>query len=331
MAYLSQTLNLDTIGSITNSKIAEKIADNISVKIPLLYFLNKMGHKEYENGGIDYRLPVFKEFSTAQAYTGNTVLDSVESDPVTAAVFGRKQIAVPIVATGTKLLQNGGNSPECIVPYLMTIIESAEESMKDALAGQSIGLQSAQSDSDLGITGLQTMLSVDNTVGTYGLLSRATYSWWRQQSDTVATSFATDGLAAMRRLLFAAARGDEISTVISMTVNGFVKLITALTGTIQYNQLNGVSPATATGDVDFQTINFHGATVFPSSYQPANTAAFLNLKYCKLMVHGDRDMTIREFISPYNQDSMTARIFWAGNLVCNNLARQGRLGGLIET
>ena len=331
MAYLSQTLTLDTIGAITNSKIAEKIADNISVKIPLFYFLNKMGHKEYETGGYDYRLPVFKEFANAQAYTGNTVLDSMEADPVTAAVFSRKQISVPIVATGTKLLQNGGSNPEAIVPYLMTIIETAEESMKDALAGTTIGIMSTQADADLGITGLGTALQSDQTTGTYGLLSRATYSFWRAQTDTVATGFNTDGLNAMRRLLFAAARGDEVSTVISMTVNGFVLLIRNLTGTVQYNQLNGVSPATATGDVDFQTINFHGATVFPSSYQVANTSYFLNLKYMKLMVHGDRDMAIREFVSPYNQDSMTARIMWAGNLVCNNLARQGRLGGLIET
>ena len=330
MPYLSQTLALDTIGAITNAKIAEKIADNISVKIPLFYFLNKMGHKEYENGGTDYRLPVFKEFSTAQAYVGNTVLDSAESDPVTACIFGRKQISVPIVATGTKLLQNGGNSPEAIVPYLMTIIESAEESMKDALAGTAIGIQSANADADLGITGLQTMLTVDNTVGTYGLLSRATYSFWRQYNDTVATGFNTDGLAGMRRVLFNCARGDEVSTVVSMTVTGFTNLVRAMTGTIQYNQIAS-GQATAAGDVDFQTVNFHGANCFMSSYQPSNTAYFLNLKYCKLMVHGDRDMAIREFVSPYNQDSMTARIMWAGNLVCNNLARQGRLGGLIET
>ena len=330
MAYLSQTLNLDTIGAITNSKIAEKIADNVSVKIPLLYFLNKMGHKEYEQGGFDYRLPVFKEFSTAQAYTGNSVLDSAEADPVTATVFGRKQISVPIVATGTKLLQNGGNHPEAIVPYLMTIIESAEESIKDALAGTTIGIQSTQGDSDLGITGLGTALQTDQTVGTYGLLSRATYSFWRATTDTVATGFNTDGLSGMRRVLFTTARGDEVSTVISMSVLGFTNLVRALTGTIQYNQNSG-NTAPTTGDVDFQTVNFHGATVFPDSYQPSNTAYFLNLKYLKLMVHGDRDMTIREFVSPYNQDSMTARILWAGNLVCNNLARQGRLGGLIET
>ncbi len=331
MAYLSQTLALDTIGAITNSKIAEKIADNISVKIPLFYFLNKMGHKEYENGGFDYRLPVFKEFATAQAYTGNTVLDSAESDPVTAAVSTRKQISVPIVATGTKLLQNGGSNPEAIVPYLMTIIEAAEESMKDALAGTTLGLQSANADADLGITGLRTALQADQTTGTYELLARATYAFWRAQTDTVATSFATDGLAGFRRLLFACARGDEVSTVISVTTATYVNLITALTGTIAYNQLNGVPPATATGDVDFQTINFHGATVFPDTYQAANTAFFLNLKYMKLMVHGDRDMAIREFVSPYNQDSMTARIMWAGNLVCNNLARQGRLGGVMDT
>ena len=326
MAFLSQTLALDTIGAITNSKIAEKIADNISVKIPLFYFLNKMGHKEYESGGFDYRLPVFKEFATAQAYTGNTVLDSAESDPVTASIFTRKQISVPIVATGTKLMQNNGSSPEAVVPYLMTLIETAEESMKVTLAGSTIGIQSAQADADLGITGLQTMLTTTPTLGTYGLLSRATYAFWRHQTDAITTGWATDGLTAMRRLLISCARGDEVSTVISMTPTSFAFFLRSLTGVLQYNQNSG-NTAPAVGDVDFQTVNFHGAQVFPSNYQTTATIAFLNLKYLKLLVNGDRDMTIREFVSPYNQDSMTARIFWAGNLVCNNLSRQGLIFG----
>lgn len=329
MAYLSQTLNLDTIGAITNSKISEKIADNATQKIALWYFLNRMGHKEFENGGYDYRLPVMKEFANTQAYTGNTVLDSAEADPVTAAVFQRKQFSTPIVLTGTKLMQNNG--AEAVVSYLETMLENAAESLKDTLAGSTLGIMSAQGDSDLGITGLQTMLPDVATTGTYGLLSRATYSFWRHNVDTVATGFNTDGISGMRRVLLAAARGDEVSTCIAMTVTGYTNLLRALTGQISFDQAAKNTPLLANADIGFQAVNFHGAAVFPDSYVPANRAYFLNLKYLKLMVQQDRDFAVREPIAAQNQDSMVARMFWAGNLVCNNLARQGQLGGLIET
>ena len=57
----------------------------------------------------------------------------------------------------------------------------------------------------------------------------------------------------------------------------------------------------------------------------------LNLKYLKFLVHGERDMSIREWITPADQDGLVARIYWAGNLVCSNLSRQGLIQGLPDT
>lgn len=51
----------------------------------------------------------------------------------------------------------------------------------------------------------------------------------------------------------------------------------------------------------------------------------------KLLVHRDRDMSIRDFITPTNEDSIVGRLYWAGNLVSNNLARQGILQGSLDT
>ena len=122
-------------------------------------------------------------------------------------------------------------------------------------------------------------------------------------------------------------RGDELPTLITMTKAGFTNLIVALTGTVNYNQ---VTNARTVGDIDFPYINFHGSTVLFDDGQPANTIYFLNLKYAKLIVHQDRDMSIRDFIAPSNQDLLVGRMFWAGNLVFSNLARQGRMGGTID-
>lgn len=328
MAQLSSTLTLDTINSLTHPLISQKISDNITGKIPLLYFMNRIGHKEYENGGIEYRFPILQELATAQAYTGTTTLNSLERDLLTTAVLYRKQFSLDITLSGTNLLKNSGNSPEAVVNYITAQIEIAEEGMKNTLAGDSLGIFSDEADSDLGITGLQTMLTDSTSTGTYASLARSTYTAWQHQTDSVSTNFSTDGLVSMQALLLAVTRGDESPTVIVMTANGYANLIRAFQGTLQYNN---PSPKTAFGDVGFQHVNYFGAPVIFDDGVPTNRAYFLNLKYIKLLVHQARDMAIRDFITPHDQDSITGRMYWAGNLVCNNLARQGLLQGTIET
>ena len=336
MAYLSSTVNWDSIRSLTHPKVAEKIADNITQKIPLLYFLNKMGNKEHENGGYNFMLPVFKELTTAQAYTGTTVLSSVEADPVTTAIYERKQLTVPIVATGTKMLQNSGSNPEAIVDYLAMMVEVAEESMKDALANASTGVMSANGEGDLGVTGLQNICADSTTTGTVGGLSRASYSFWQHQSDTVSTGANTDLLPSLNTLFYSCVRGDEAPSVIILTQSSYINLNRLMTFVqasttnyaMQYNTDRGPS---VKGDISFEHIYFHGVPVLFDYYCPAQRGFMLNLKYLKFLVSGDRDMTIREWITPADQDALVARIYWAGNLVCSNLSRQGLLQGLPDT
>lgn len=322
------SMELNTINSLSLPLISKKIADSITGRIPLFYFLNKIGHKEYENGGIEYRLPIFKELATAQAYTGNTTLTNSEKDLVITAIYQRKQITLDVTLTGTKLLINSGTDPTAVINYIAAQIEMAEESMKASLAGTTIGVLSSQGDSDLGITGVKTFLTDSTTTGTVGTLSRATYDFWRHNSDSVTTGFGTDGLMSMRLLLLACSRGDESSTVGIMTRTGYGLLLKALIGTITYNM---PSPATKFGDIGFEHVNFFGTPILFDDGVTSARAYFLNLKYMKLLVHRDRDMSIRDFITPTNEDSIVGRIYWAGNLVCNNLARQGLLQGNVDS
>ena len=328
MSYLSTTVNWDTIRSITHPKVSQKIADNITGKIPLLYFLDRMGNKEYEEGGFNYMLPVFKELSTAQFYNGQTVLSSNEADPFTTAIYERKQVSVPIVATGTKMLQNSGSNPEAIVNYMTAIVEAAEESMKNAMAGSANGVFSSNGESDLGITGLQNIVSTTPSSGTTGGLDRSTYTFWQNQYTTSATNFSTSGRSAFDTAFYSCVRGDESPTIIVTTQAAYINLNRVLTGTVQYNQ---PSPKVAYGDLSFEHIYWHGVPVMFDSNCPANSAYFLNLKYLKLMVHKERDMVFRDWITPNDQDSLVARMYWAGNLVCSNVSRQGLVGATIDT
>jgi hypothetical protein len=327
MAFVTSSLSLNTINSLTLPLIAQKISDTITGRIPLFWFLNKIGHKEYENGGIEYRFPILQGLATAQAYTGNTVLTNVERDFVTSAVIQRKQFTQDITLSGTKLLQNSGDDETAVVNYIAAQVEIAMEGLINTLAGNTLGIFSNQADGDLGITGLATMLQDSATTGTYAGLDRSVYTTWQQQTGTATTNFATTGLSTMRTLQLACVRGDEAPTVIVMSRASYAMLDTAMTGTINYNQ---PSPATEFGDVGFQHIYFKGSICIFDDGVPANHAYLLNMKYLKLLVHEKRDCSIRDFITPVDMDSITGRIYWAGNLVCNNLARQGVLLGTID-
>ena len=328
MSYLSTTFNWDTIGSITNPLISKKVADNITTQIPLLYLLDKMGNKEYESGGLQYNLPVFKELQNAQAYTALTTLTYADTDPVTSAIYARKQLTVPVTLTGTKLLQNSGNDDTAIINYLEVIIEAAQESMKSAMDGQTYGIFSNNGETDLGITGLQNLVSATPTTGTTGGLNRATYTWWQNQTAAITTNFSTNGLNAFRGLFVQTIRGNEVPTVCIVTQAMWQNLHHALTATIQYNL---PTPNTMSGDLGFQHIYFQGIPVMFGSNVPANTGYMLNLKYMKFLVHADRDMVFRDFISPTDQDALVGRLYWAGNLVSSNLARQGVFTGSGDT
>jgi hypothetical protein len=319
----------NVIDAVTNPLISKKISDNVTENIPLIRFMDKTGHKEFESGGDSYQPLVLMDLPSGEAYTGSTPLKTVQTDTTRRANFGRKQIHVPVVVTGTELLRNAGEGETSLVNYIETQLDQARLGMINTLAGTGVGIQSDEADSDLGITGLQTILTSTPTAGTIGGLSRATYDKWRQKTDAVSTGFNTDGLVSFNRLFLDTMRGDESVGAIVMTMAGFANLNRILQGTITFN-LPRV-PDTQPVDIGVPAINYYGATVFFDAYQPANTASFLNLKYLKLLVHKERDMSIRPFIPDYNSDSECARILWAGNLVCSALSRQGLLYGLIET
>lgn len=328
MSFLSTTYNWDTIGSITNPLISRKVADNITTQIPLIYLLDKMGNKEYESGGLQYNLPVFKELQNAQAYTALTTLTYGDTDPVTSAIYNRKQLTVPVTLTGTKLLQNSGNDDTAIINYMEVIIEAAQESMKSAMDGQTYGIFSANSESDLGITGLQNIVSGTPTTGTTGSLSRSAYSWWQNQTAAITTNFSTNGLNAFRELFVECVRGNEVPTVCIMTQSMWINLLRSLTSTIQYNL---PTPNTTKGDLGFEHIYFQGVPCMFGSNVPANTGYMLNLKYLKFLVNRERDFVFRDFIAPTDQDALVGRLYWAGNLVASNLARQGVFTGSGDT
>jgi hypothetical protein len=65
------------------------------------------------------------------------------------------------------------------------------------------------------------------------------------------------------------------------------------------------------------------------SHCPAGNLFFINEEYFYMYVNPSRDFFLRDFVVPVNQDAYTSLVLWAGNLVCSNVLRQGKLTSVV--
>jgi hypothetical protein len=220
------------------------------------------------------------------------------------------------------MIKTGENA---IVDLLAMFIEAAEVSLRDALGGSSVGIFSSSGNATLtAVSGLQNMLQTSTTTGTVGQLNRATLTVWRHQSANVSSSFTTNGLNRMRTLYRQCGRFDENIDTIAVNGSTIDNYERALTSTFQVNV-----PQTGSAqmlDGGFANILYKNAVMFADDGCPANFGYFLNLaKYIRLVVREGRNAEIGDFVKARDVDDLSAHIFWAGNLITTNLARNGVL------
>ena len=70
-------------------------------------------------------------------------------------------------------------------------------------------------------------------------------------------------------------------------------------------------------DAGFQTLRYKGATIVVDSHCPSGQMYFLNTKYLSFKVHAKRFFAMDDFKSLEAKDSIQARIYWMGQLVCS--------------
>lgn len=329
MPNLSLTKIWNYLAATTFERIAPFIADNITNRIFLLHILDQAGQKQRVNGGLNLVFPVLKELPTAQAYSDMGNLDVSRADPATVAVYNWKQIAAPVTISGRDMLINSG-SDVAIQKALRLFIEAAELSVRNALADATTGIFSSNDEDAAGITGLQNLITHTSnatpTSGTAGNLSRATYTFWRNQVADVADDFSANGYYRMHDLYTLCTRGDETPNVICLTRATYLNFLRNATSTIRYNTPQ--QPATAvegTLNVGWGNVTFLGATMGYDDACPADNGYMLNCKYVNWVCHTLRELELGPFVIPQTQDSISAHIFFAGNLCINNMARQGLL------
>lgn len=306
---MATPIGMNAVTAIARRYILPEIVDQVYSGNAVAYRLYK-ANKRIVRGGTQIEVPLmYARFAAGGPYQGFDLLDVSPSDTLLNGAWDWKQLYVPVTVDGLTLIKT--DSPEAIADFIRLYFEQAEIEMAELISD---GIWS-DGTNPRKIDGLQ--LAVDST-GTYGGLSRSTYSWWAAGEDSSTTTLT---LAALQTAWGTATSGARHPTLIATTQANYNRYWNLLAQNVRYPVQPGGEDELMMS-AGFTNLLFNQAPLLVDSRVPANHIFLLNEEYISMAVSPRGDFYMEDFQKPIQQDAMTAKILWAGNLIVTNCARQ---------
>lgn len=313
---MAATLGADTVTAISRRYIVPRITDNVYSSNPF-FFRWWRSNKVTVQGGTTIQVPLmYKRMNGGGWYTGYQQLTIAPSTTIQNATFKWRQAYQSVTVDGLTLLR--ADSPIAIADYLAAMFKQAEMQLSTTLG---TGLWSSNT-TGLKMTGMK--LAVDNgtTAAAYGGITHAANSWWNSQIDSTTTTLA---LTKMQALWGKCQSGGRAPTILASTqtnYNRYWKLNTP----IQQFPVQPMGKTVQLAQSGFDNLLFNGAPFIVDSHTTG--LYFFNEDYITLVVASRAQFKIEDFQTPVNQDAMTSKLLWAGNVTCSNVSRQGKFTAL---
>ena len=307
--------------STTNRNVDRKIVDNVSKHNGLLAVMKQGGRIKKEKGGYEIQRPIsHSETSTLQRYSGYDPLNVGASEVITSVKYDWVQMALHVTASGKEIRQNAG------MESMINLVEARTE-VAYATAANTMSIDiygSGALTNQMG--GLGHLITSDGT-GTVGGIVAATYTFWKNQFTEIltdATAFANVKVAMNKQWLLQT-RGNDKPDLVVLSHD----LFSVYEGGLQDLQRYSSGDMAKLG---FDALKYKSANVIFDDNTNFSTTAeigyFLNTKFLYLDQHTDAAWTEGEERTPVNQDATVIPIYWMGQMVCTNRARQGRIHDL---
>ena len=309
------------VQSITHRYIMPKVVDNVynsSAAIKRHY-----EKKKVVNGGRLIEFPVISSKPNVGGYfTDLDTLNTNRTDNLTNASFSWKQLFEPVRVSRLELLQN--NSKEAVVNLLTAKGEIAQMQLMEnlSLGLFSDGTAATGASSANQITGYQAMISTSSTYGGIAVADMADWASKRRRGSTAGTAEAFT-LGRLKVLEGDCTQGENKPTVFFCRQ----AVENEVWGAFQPHQRLVSTDMAKLGFENVLTFNGKPVIVDDHVYQVSsnNVILAINEKYAFLVVHGDEDMRKESIDKLESTASSLDKIFWAGNLCCNNRRFQGIL------
>ena len=303
------SLSYGEISATTQKFYVPKLIDNIFNSNSLLQRMRKKNYKS-QDGGTSIIQPLLYAATTAAGwYSGTDTLSTTANDQITAAEHERAHIYANVTVTHTDELQNSGDAQ--VIEFVKSKVQAAEMTLSDNLGTAIFNLGTTAK----ALVGLR--LAVSDS-GTYGKISRSSYSWWASQEDSSTTTLT---LAALQALIGDCTVGNDKPTVEITTQDMYDAYVNMLTP-----QQRFVDEDTARGG--FTNVMHNGLAVIVDSHCPSGHWFMLNEKYINLYYHPRDNFRFEPFIKPVDQQVASAKILWAGQLAISNCRMQGKFDAL---
>ena len=309
-----------------------ELADNVTNNNAILRALKKKNNvRPFSGGNVILEEIMYTEAAsiTTNSYSGYETINVGQNSPISSAEFGIKQYAGSVTMSGLEMLQNSGK--EAIIDLMEGRMKISEAQLANRIDYDLY--QDGTGNSGKNLTGLAAAVPDTPTTGTYGGISRDTWTFWQSQSY----SGVTDGGAAvsaaniqqyMSTLGLSLARGRDMPDLWIADSTYFAFYLNSLQAIQRINSEGGGS----TVGGGFPSLKFYGggmeATVVMGSgiNGAVNTAGTvggataahmwaLNTNYIFFRPHKDRNFVpIGGERQSVNQDAIVKLIGWAGNL-----------------
>jgi hypothetical protein len=300
----------DLLATTHANREIKDVQDAVFNKLATFEYLNRK--KKIRRGGTSLVVPVRWQASTATGfYDGFGTLDVSPQSELTAGQFKWKQAYGSVTVSGREdRIQNKGKAE--VIDLVKTKMDGAESALRTTLNN---GLYAAAP----AATELGSLVTSIDATSTIGEINSTTYSFW-QSTSTTSGSFAAQGRSDMLNLWNGlAVKNPESNTdmiITTTTVHGYYE--GSLIAQQRYESQD-------TGDASFRDLMFKNTPVRYDNQCTSGVMYFLNSDVMELSVDPDTDFILTEWVKPSNQDSKTAQLLFAGELVIKNRRKLGKL------
>jgi len=304
-------LTYSELDSVTQKYYIPKLVDNIFASNSFLQRLRKKSYKPQEGGTLIMQPLLYAKTTATGWYSGTDTLNTTVNDQITAGYWPRAHTYASVTITHTDELENAGDSQ--VIDFVKAKVQAAELTIADAMG---TGLFNLGTDAKA-IVGLR--LAIDST-GTYGGINRSDYTWWASDEDGTTTTLT---LAAMQAAVGDVSIGNDKPSVAFTTQDILESFVNLLQPQQRFQD-------SETADAGFQNVMFLSIPIIADSHCPASNMFFVNEKYWSLL-HSPRDnFRWTGFIKAIDQEVVTGRVLWAGQLVCSNCRMNGKMNALTD-
>jgi len=343
MASTSELRIYSSLFSTTLDDHSAELADNIFTGIPYLWYLTNRGRGRdrgsgrgirFQNGGARVKVPViWAQNSNAMSYSKFESLNVNPTDSITVTIEDLAQLAVTVGISGEEMDQNQGLAGKR--ELLRDKVDIAEMTLKEMVERQLVqgtpsGILFDRGNNNKDMLPLGNLIQKDPTqAGTVHAIDQAGEDWWRNRTKLSAATTAPMFRMEMTQLYNDCSKGStQDHPDLGLASQPYYE---SYEGGLVAQQRYGNYGDDGVASAGFEAIKFKGMMMFWSEFFPGvgNTAGdatallppadgtdagcfFLNSKWLELVISRALFFKATDFIEPYDQDAIWAKILFRG-------------------